>query len=349
MEFTGFYWGYENLSKIMEERGYDTAAIIGGRTALSVAGDKLAGVLGERLLGTKVYGVESTDGAIEGILNFKPAQDAQLLLAVGGGKAVDTVKAAGAKMGKPVITVPTLASNCSATSGLSVIYSEDGSSSRYDMVPLPVAVLLDGEVMATAPKEYLWAGIGDGISKEFEVRYATKNRELPPAALMGLNMSPAITRALATYGKAALEGESGALEQVIHAIVVTTGYVSSTLSTEEFDYSSSLAHGFYVGALPFVHGRHLHGEVVSFGTLLQGEFLEEGTTEWLMALNESLGLPTTLEEISMRAEDLPQVYDSFTETIEYEMLPEEVSREDFIGAVLAVDALGRKRKAAGQK
>ena len=50
-----------------------------------------------------------------------------MLIACGGGKALDTVKTAAIELKKIVFTVPTICSNCSAATAIAVVYNDDGS------------------------------------------------------------------------------------------------------------------------------------------------------------------------------------------------------------------------------
>ena len=59
----------------------------------------------------------STYGNIEQLIQHESVQKADVLFAVGGGRACDTVKVIGEKLAKPVFTFPTIGSNCFARHG----------------------------------------------------------------------------------------------------------------------------------------------------------------------------------------------------------------------------------------
>lgn len=50
---------------------------------------------------------------------------------VGGGSAIDTAKATAYYQGLPVLVIPTVSATDAPCTGLSVIYKDDGSFSRY--------------------------------------------------------------------------------------------------------------------------------------------------------------------------------------------------------------------------
>ena len=93
------------------------------------------------------------------------------------------------------------------------------------------------------------------------------------------------------------------VEQVILAIVVTTG-IASIFLTKDFtpDYNSGLAHAVFYAltSYPVIEERHLHGEVVGFGVLLA--LLVDGQEEEfekVYELNRSIDLPVSLEQIEI--------------------------------------------------
>ena len=96
------------------------------------------------------------------------------------------------------------------------------------------------------------------------------------------------------------------MEQVILAIVVTTG-IASIFLTKDFtpDYNSGLAHAIFYAltSYPVIEERHLHGEVVGFGVLLA--LLVDGQEEEfekVYELNRSINLPVSLEQIEISEE-----------------------------------------------
>ena len=54
-------------------------------------------------------------------------KQADMIFAVGGGRACDTGKYLANELDKPLFCFPTVASNCAAVTAISVIYHPDGS------------------------------------------------------------------------------------------------------------------------------------------------------------------------------------------------------------------------------
>lgn len=71
------------------------------------------------------------------IVNSPLAQAADAFFAIGGGKAIDTVKTANIELNKEVFSVPTICSNCSAGTAIAVVYNSDGSLEGYSYPHCP--------------------------------------------------------------------------------------------------------------------------------------------------------------------------------------------------------------------
>ena len=167
---------------------------------------------------------------------------------------------------------------------------------------------IDTEIIAKAPSQYLWAGIGDTYAKYYEAMISSRGERLEHFTSLGVAVSVMCRDPLIDYGKLAFEDHKKGLctynvEQVVLAIVVTTG-IASIFLTKDFtpDYNSGLAHAVFYAmtAYPVIEEKHLHGEVVAFGVLLallvdhQYEEFEK-----IYQLNRSIGLPVSLEEIEI--------------------------------------------------
>ena len=99
------------------------------------------GIVGETLLASmKEAGLEvvdldfngdSTKAEAERVAKILKDEGVEVSIAVGGGKTLDTVKAAAASAGTKVVTIPTIASNDSPTSSYTVWYDDVALSTGY--------------------------------------------------------------------------------------------------------------------------------------------------------------------------------------------------------------------------
>lgn len=291
--------------------------VIGGVKAMAAAKDKIMkAIAGSNLeiLGFIPFGKECTFETARQLETLEEVQKADMIFAVGGGKAVDTCKLVSIDLHKPYFSFPTIASNCAASSAVSIVYHEDGSFCEFvHFLESARHIFIDTEIIAKAPKEYLWAGIGDTYAKYYEVSVSARGEKLEHYMALGVNMSRMCMETLVDHGAKALNDNkkgiaSYELEQAALAIIITTGWVSALVARNHtMDYNGGVAHAFFYGLcnLPGFDEDHLHGVVVGFGVLLL--LLIDGQEEEcrkMMEFNKSVGLPVCLADIGVSVEQV---------------------------------------------
>lgn len=104
-------------------------------------------------------------------------QKADMVFGIGGGRAVDTAKTYCALYNKPLFAFPTIASNCASCTSLSVMYNPDGTFKEYSYHKAPaIHTFINTKIIAESPEKLMWAGIGDALSKEYEVIFACREK-----------------------------------------------------------------------------------------------------------------------------------------------------------------------------
>ena len=298
-----------------------TAVVIGGRKGMAAIRPRLeraaAGCVS--LLDFLWYGGEASEENIQMLQAEQAVQKADAIFAVGGGKALDTCKALGFRLGKPVYAFPTIASTCAACTAVAILYHPDGSFLGPCFLPGPPRhTFIDTAVIASAPPRYLWAGLGDTYAKYFESTVSSRGDDLAYYHMLGVSVSRSCLEPLLRYGEKALRDHrekkvTEELTQVILTIIVTTAISSILLTADRIiDYNTGLAHAVFYALTSFpglhLEREHLHGEVVGFGVLIL--LLTDGQDEMfekMLAFNRSVGLPTRLEDIGITEEDLQRV------------------------------------------
>lgn len=298
------------------------AVVIGGKTAMAKAKDDLlAGVEDSPITITDFiwFGDDANRQNIENLQANPIVQKADMIFGVGGGRACDTVKVLADFMDKPMFAFPTIASNCSPVTLVSILYKPDRSFDEfYFRTTPPNHTFINLDIIAEAPPKYIWAGIGDAMSKQYEVSLSSRNDELDHSNQIGIDLARDCSTPLLKYGKQAYqdaqEGKvSEALTQVVLNIIVTTGLVSVLIET--LKYNGHLAHAIYYASttVPACDENHDHGEIVGYGVLpllmMDGD---QENFEKAFELNRAIGLPTNIAgiDIPLDSED----YISFLET-----------------------------------
>ena len=344
--------GPEAYAKIPEySRLYGTkAVVIGGKKAMAAAREKIErAVAGSdiELLDFVWYGTECTRAAARRLEELEAVRQADMIFAVGGGKAVDTCKLVSLDLKKPYLSFPTIASNCAASSALAIVYNEDGTFSEFVFfLECAKHVFIDTDIIARAPQQYLWAGIGDTYAKYYEVRISAQGEELEHFKALGVNLSRMCMETLVSHGAQALRDNragraSYALEQAALAIIITTGWVSMLVAREgTIDYNGGLAHAFFYGLchLPGFDENHLHGVVVGFGVLVL--LLVDGKDEEcrrLMEFNRTVELPVRLSQLEVTQEQVRQCVPYMLEDEDLEHYPYRVTEEMIMEVVARLD------------
>ena len=341
--FAGYTIGqdaYTNIPAVCAPYG-KKAAIIGGKRALAAAEEKIRkAVEGSdiEITGTFWYGGESS---VENIEMLMPqVADADMIFAVGGGKAIDTCKVLAHQTGRPFFTFPTIASTCASCTSLGILYHPDGSLREYSFSKVPPThIFIDPQIIADAPVKYLWAGMGDTMAKHFECTISSRGDVPAHSDAMGIALSTMCAEPILRWGQQAMEDckahrVTNELTEVILGIIVSTGLVSNFV---QVDYTTGLAHAIYNGftILPSTEeNHHLHGEVVSYGILamltIDKQFEER---DKVMCFNRSIGLPTKLSDIHAKPEDLPAVAEKALKGIDVRKWPYEVTVDMIVNGI----------------
>lgn len=346
-----FTMGIDACKSIREFLKKDTkVAILYGNKAYEAAKPYIDEAVEEAKLNVVVcanYGKEATYENVEAILNIEGIQEAEALFAVGGGKCIDTVKYVGNELEVPVYTIPTIASTCAAVTKISIMYNADGSFKDIPKLKQPpVHCFIEPRIIAHAPIQYLWAGIGDTMAKHVESVFSARNDELDYDSELGIKIGENCYYPMLRDGEQALEDAkkglvTPALERVIQNILITTGSVSLSVDPA---YNSALAHALFYGLTVREHieKNHLHGEVVSYGTLVQ--LMMDHQMEMLKKtydFHKKINLPTSLKDLELDVhEDLTDILEKAEVNSELEHVPYPVTKDLILKAIQDLENYG---------
>ena len=301
---------------------------------------------------------ECSPGEIDRVAAEASENGADAIVAVGGGKAIDTAKAVAHPAELPLVIAPTIASTDAPTSAVSVVYDDDGAFLEYRFWRgNPDCVLVDTHVIAHAPVRFLIAGIGDGLSTWFEADASSTTRAAAMAG--GAPLQAALTLARLCYDTLLADGVAArqacerkvvtpALERVVEANTLLSG-----LGFESGGLAA--AHSIHNG-LTALHETHefWHGEKVSFGVvaMLVLEGRPTAVLDEVVDFCLDVGLPVTLGDVGVDSDtaDLDAVAAAACaegETIHN--LPFAVNPAMVVDAMLAADAYGHERRALRER
>ena len=297
------------------------------------------------------FGRFATADAVDALAAAITATGSDVIVAVGGGSTIDAAKAAGHLAGIRWVSVPTVASTDAPTSALAVIYTEEGAFVESRFFPRnPDLVLIDTQIVANAPIQFLIAGVGDALATWIEARATaaahatTMAGGLPTqtgTALAKLSWDIIWENALPALDAARDHLVTPALENLVEANTLLSG-----LGFESGGLAA--AHAIHNGltAAPQTHGL-THGQKVNIGSLTQ--LVLEGAPQAEIAdfieFTTRVGLPTTLTEIGLTVDDVTELRAVAaaatvpTETIHN--MPFAVTADDVLAALTSIERLSR--------
>ena len=302
----------------------------------------------------ETFGGECSIEEIERVVGALRGTDSPVdsIVAVGGGKCLDTAKGIAYRMSLPVVICPTIASTDAPCSALSVIYSVDGSFAGVEWFPQsPTLVVVDTGIIAHAPARYLVAGMGDAVSTWYEARTCFANPKARSAVgaritIAARAIAELSARTVFDHGVEALAAvERGdvteALERVVEAntILSGVGFESGGIAAAHAVATIALT------AIPKVHHHFLHGEMVAIGVLtqlvLEGDVKEARRVGSFFA---SIGLPVHLGQLGLDVRaDAKALEGGMAAALEFPIIhnePFEVTTEGLLSAVLQAHELG---------
>lgn len=336
----------------------DNAFVIGGNTALSICGAEIKNSLVEQglLCCQEPFQGVSSRKEIRRLSGLAASHGANIIIALGGGAAIDAAKAVSHEMNLPVIIVPTTAATDGPCSALSVMYSEDGAFESYLFLRRnPDCVLVDTTIIANAPVKFLIAGMGDAIACYWESATCARsgNGKVFSGGQTPLFAVSALSRCcyeiLLESGRqaklaVAMNMVTPAVEAVVEANTLLSGLCSE-------NGGHAAAHSIHNGltSLPATMQK-LHGEKVAFGLLAQlvMEGCPSSDFREVQAFCFSVGLPICLDELNLsnptlaKIRQVAEVAVAKLETIHATWFP--VTAEVVEAAIWTADALGRDYK-----
>lgn len=253
-----------------------------------------------------VFNGECSKNEIQRMINLIKSENLDAIVGLGGGKVLDTAKAAGYKAGAvPIILLPTMASNCAAWSCLSVLYKDNGECIGHEIYPTQTSlVLVDPRVILDSPIDYFIAGVADTIAKWYESDLLLQQADRKSLALFFSREAArqCLEIPLKHAEKAIQDMRDGRLSddwiQVMETNIMASGLVAGF--GDEYGRATA-AHAVH-DALTIRQETHhlLHGIKVSYGVMVE-LVIEKKYEEMkrLLPFYRALNLPVTLRDLSL--------------------------------------------------
>ncbi|MEA5521114.1 iron-containing alcohol dehydrogenase family protein [Limnoraphis robusta] len=325
--------------------------LVGGDRSLSVTQTSLEPVLEQHNLkfASATYTPDCSETSLGKLREKVNTHQADLIIGIGGGKALDTAKLLAHQCELPIATIPTSGATCAAWTALSNVYSNEGAF-LYD-VPLakcPDLLILDYSLIQTAPQRTLVAGIGDAIAKWYEASVSSGHSE-QTLLIAAVQQARVLRDILLQKSLIALQEPGGETwREVVDATVLLAGVIGGIGGAQ---CRTVAAHAVHNG-LTHVAASHgtLHGEKVAFGILvqlrleemLQGNQLAAAARQQLLKFYGDIGLPQTLNHLGLENVTLTELKQAAelacNERSDIHRLPFHVVVEQLMAAMVSTTA-----------
>lgn len=282
--------------------------IVGGDQTLARVESYLQPIIKEQNLEAQPasYLPDCAESSLAKLTEALTKHQADFVIGVGGGKALDTAKLLAHQCQIPIVTIPTSAATCAGWTALSNIYSETGAF-QYDVAldRCPDLIIVDYGLIATAPQRTLVAGIGDAIAKWYEASVSS-GHSTATMTIAAVQQARVLRDILFQKAPAALENPQGEdWREVVDATLLLAGVIGGIGGA---NCRTVAAHAVHNGLTHIKEAHHaLHGEKVAYGILVQlrleemvqNNQLAVSTRQQLLQFYRSIGLPKTLEELGL--------------------------------------------------
>jgi len=289
--------------------------IIGGATALSVAGEKIKRSVGSVCGRYEFITHTSTcnDEDAKALADYAKQNGYDVILGVGGGVIMDFAKLTAHYAELPIVNFPTSSATCAAYTPLSVRYTKDGRTVGTLHYEKEVdAVLVDTSIIAAEPTRLFLAGVFDSLAKFVEIkqRFNERSREYPLGLDYAYEMAKRSFSQLEKLTEVCIKKMSqGNIDFEVESIIFSTIAVPGIISgVARGSNQTALGHKFYEATrflYPESASPYLHGEIVGVGLLMQNHYNgeEENNLGLLRLMNEN-GMPYRVSDLGIPKTDV---------------------------------------------
>lgn len=299
------------------------------------------------------FGGECSKNEISRVIGIMKEERVDGIIGLGGGKVLDTAKAAGYKAGSfPVILLPTMASNCAAWSPLSVLYTDSGASIGHEIYPHSSSlVLIEPRVILDSPLDYFIAGVADTLAKWYEsdflLTHTAKNR-------LALRLSREAARLCRDiplkFAEQAIDDmKNGRLSDEWINVMETNIMAGGLVGGFGDEYGrATAAHSIHdaITARPETH-QFLHGIKVAYGIMVQLVIENKwDEMERLLPFYKSFNLPISLADLNLDSLSQSELRVIADETVRPKALihlhPLNITAQNVLDAILQLEGWAGK-------
>ena len=294
------------------------------------------------------YGADCCEASLKALRKAAKEHKADIIIGIGGGKALDTAKLVAHQLTLPVITIPTSGATCAAWTALSNVYSTTGAF-LYDVAlsRCPDLLILDYNLIQTAPQRTLVAGIGDAIAKWYEASVSSGSSQ-QTLIIAAVQQARILRDILLQKSASALQSPGTEIwQEVVDATVLLAGVIGGLGGAQ---CRTVAAHAVHNGLTHISGHNSIHGEKVAYGILvqlrleemIQGNQLAASARQQLLKFYAEIGLPQKLADLGLGNITLGELQTAAEISLEpnsdIHRLPFKVALEQLMAAMVSTTA-----------
>ena len=271
--------------------------ILSGPTTMQTVGARVAELLKGYSITTCLVGRITYD-EIQRVEDAAKRAGVVLIVAVGGGRVIDTAKVVSYNIDIQFVSVPTAASHDGIASSRASVVTDSGNVSVAAQPPL--AIVADTGIIATAPHRLLAAGCADIIANytailDWELSHRLTGETVSEYAL---TLSKITAEILVNNADLVSHNDETAVWIVVKALF-SSGIAMSIAGSSR--PASGGEHKFAHMLERLAPGCALHGEACGLGTII-GMYLHGGDWKGIRTSLKRIGAPTTPQELGISNE-----------------------------------------------
>jgi glycerol-1-phosphate dehydrogenase [NAD(P)+] len=271
----------------------DSVLIVTGKHTMEVAGRQVVKML-SRDYDTSTFLAEEISPEVIRKAE-EEAREAKFLVAVGGGKVIDTAKVASFNTDRQFISVPTAASHDGIASASASVPTPQGNLSLQAQPP--VAIVADTGIIASAPHRLLASGCADVISNcsavlDWELSHRLRGEPISEYA----STLSRITAEFMIRNADLIKPNREETAWMVTKALVASGVAMSIAGSSR--PASGGEHKFSHALDRIAPGRGLHGEKCGIGTIIT-MFLHGGNWQEIRDSLKKIGAPTTPKDLGI--------------------------------------------------
>ena len=294
---------FGQLKKILKENHieFDKPLIITEQKVLDLGGKKIVELFSEHDIH---LAKDNSISEAEKIVKNLKIKNNDAVICIGGGRILDLGKYAATKAKLNYISIPTSPSNDGLASPVAVLKNNKGLTESLG-VNMPMGILVDLDVMKSAPIDNIKAGTGDLLSnfsalEDWKLAYNENKEKMDDfAASLAYSAADLMYGKFAGCQKVELDEEKF-LKTLVNGLILSGIAMNIAGSSRP---CSGAEHEISHAIDKLYPGKSMHGLQVSLGILIS-EKLRGNDFENYKRFFELIGLPTQAKDIGLTDDEL---------------------------------------------